>query len=240
MIFGDQPSVEEFLVTYEIFWISGSPYAWAVLLAMEVKGLAYQSRLLDRSKDEHKAADFLAINPRGTVPVLKGEQNGQDVVVSEAIAILAYLDKKHPTIPLFGQTPEETGYIWQLVSEIDGYIRAPIADGITQPIFRGKVKDTNSIDAVKAARAPAHKALTWIDDKLAGTLHLAGDALSAADLMLLPVIQAVTRAAGKDAAATLDLGILPLADTYSAIAAWLTHMEALPGYANTYPPHWRD
>ncbi|MBT3764921.1 MAG: hypothetical protein HOB79_08505 [Rhodospirillaceae bacterium] len=56
---------------------------------MEVKGLAYQSRQLDRSKDEHKAADFLAINPRGLVPVLKSEQNGQDVVVSEAIAILA-------------------------------------------------------------------------------------------------------------------------------------------------------
>jgi glutathione S-transferase len=53
---------------------------------MEVKGLAYQSRQLDRSKDEHKAADFLAINPRGLVPVLKSEQNGQDVVVSEANA----------------------------------------------------------------------------------------------------------------------------------------------------------
>lgn len=31
----------------EIFWGSGSPFSWRVLLGAEIKGLAYESRLLD-------------------------------------------------------------------------------------------------------------------------------------------------------------------------------------------------
>ena len=222
-------------MAYEIYWISGSPYAWSVMLAMEVKGLTYESRLLDRTKDEHKAPEFLAINPRGLVPVLKSG----DTVICEAIAILAYLDKKHPEPPIFGTTPEETGLIWQLVSEVDGYIRGPLGDGITAPIFRGKAKEGEGADAVRAARGPAHEALNWVNDKLKGSRFLAGDAISASDIVLLPVIQALARAAGKDVAASLDLCILPLDDTYPNIARWLTRIQALPGYENTYPPHWR-
>jgi glutathione S-transferase len=37
----------------------------------------------------------------------------------------------------------------------------------------------------------------------------------------------------------LELGVLPLASTYPALAAWMARMEALPGYQRTYPPHWR-
>ena len=35
----------------ELFWISGSPFAWRILLALEWKRLPYQSRLLERSKN---------------------------------------------------------------------------------------------------------------------------------------------------------------------------------------------
>jgi glutathione S-transferase len=223
-------------MAYEFFWISGSPYAWTALLAMEIKGLSYESRLLDRTKDEHKAPEFLAINPRGKVPVLKTE----DAVVSETIAILAYLDEKHPEPPLFGTTPRDTGLIWQLISEINEYVRDPVSEGITGPIFRGNANDSEGANAVMAARGPAHKALNWVNDKLAESSYLAGDKVSATDIVLLPVIQAVTRAASKPDAATLDLEILPIEKYYPNIAAWVSRMETLPGYDNTYPPHWRE
>ncbi|MHA1523894.1 MAG: glutathione S-transferase family protein [Alphaproteobacteria bacterium] len=90
---------------YELFWISGSPYGWMAMLAMEVKKLSYVSHRLDPSKTEHKAPDYLAINPRGKVPALK---NG-DMVVYESIAILNYLDRMHPEPALFGETPRDTG-----------------------------------------------------------------------------------------------------------------------------------
>jgi len=41
----------------DIWWISGSPYAWWVLLAAEVKGLAFQSHLLSVSKRETRTPE---------------------------------------------------------------------------------------------------------------------------------------------------------------------------------------
>ena len=39
-----------------IYWASGSCPSWRVLLMLEHKGLAYESRLLEFSKREHKSA----------------------------------------------------------------------------------------------------------------------------------------------------------------------------------------
>src|SRR5947207_6464503 len=102
----------------EIFWLSGSPFAWRVLLALEVKGLPYQSRLLERSKGEQRSPEFLAMNPRGQVPVLRDGA----VTVRESIAILAYLDRQYPEPPLFGRGGAETAAIWQEVMEAAMYL----------------------------------------------------------------------------------------------------------------------
>jgi glutathione S-transferase len=48
------------------------------------------------------------------------------------------------------------------------------------------------------------------------------------------------RAAGKEAARPLDLGLIPLAKTFPNIARWVQRVEQLPNYERTYPPHWRE
>jgi hypothetical protein len=55
----------------EIYWISGSPFAWRVLLTAEVKGVPYEGKLLEASKGELKSPEFLAINPLGRVPAIR-------------------------------------------------------------------------------------------------------------------------------------------------------------------------
>ena len=55
----------------EIYWISGSPFAWRVLLTAEVKGIPYEGKLLEASKGELKTPEFLAINPLGRVPTIR-------------------------------------------------------------------------------------------------------------------------------------------------------------------------
>src|SRR3984893_19467506 len=55
----------------EIYWISGSPFAWRVLLTAEVKGIPYEGKLLEASKGELKTSEFLAINSLGRVPALR-------------------------------------------------------------------------------------------------------------------------------------------------------------------------
>src|SRR4051812_19147162 len=94
-------------MTLQIYWGSGSPYAWRVLLAAELKRIPYESKLLEFSKGDLKTPEFLALNPRGKVPVIRDG----DFVLAESMAIMAYLDRKQPEPPLFGRTAEETGRI---------------------------------------------------------------------------------------------------------------------------------
>ena len=48
----------------ELYWISGSPYAWRVMLTLEVKQARYASHLLEASKGDLKKPEYLRLNPR--------------------------------------------------------------------------------------------------------------------------------------------------------------------------------
>jgi glutathione S-transferase len=75
---------------------------------------------------------------------------------------------------------------------------------------------------------------------LAKTPWLAGDALSAADLVVYPGIQLLLRALERREAQELRSRLLPLDVNYPALEDWMRRVEALPGYERTFPPHWRD
>ena len=216
----------------ELYWGSGSPFAWRVMLTLEVKGLAYQSRLLEFSKGDHKAAGFLKLNPRGKVPLLKDD----DFILNESLAIMAYLDKKYPEPPLFGSSPQETGLIWRAVMETEAYLLSA-GDKVIRPVFFGKGLDQT--EKIQQAAQAVRQELQRIDRELSGSAWLVGKQISAADISLFPLVQTILRAARKDAAKSLKLELLPLADTFPNLSAWVRRIETLPGYERTYPPHWR-
>ena len=219
-------------MTLEVVWGSGSPFAWRVLLTLEVKRLTYQSTLLEFSKGEHKAPEFLKLNPRGKVPVLKDD----GFVLSESLAIMAYLDKKYPEPPLFGTSPQETGLIWRTILEMEGYI-VTAGDKLVRPLFFGQgLEDT---DRIQESAAAIRREFKRVDTELEGANWLIGKQISAADISLLPLVQMIVRAAGKDAAKPFNFELLPLEKNFPSIAAWVKGIEALPGYERTYPPHWR-
>ena len=216
----------------ELYWGSGSPFAWRVMLTLEVKGLAYESKLLEFSKGEHKTPAYLKLNPRGKVPTLKDG----DFVIYESIAIMAYLDRKYPEPPLFGATAEAAGLIWRTISECESYL-VSAGDQIIRPVFFGK--GLENVDAIRQAAQTVRKELHSIDSRLAQASWLAGEQISAADIAVFPAIQLLLRAASKEAAQTFNLGLMPLPQTYPNIARWARQIEALPGYQSTYPPHWK-
>ena len=47
----------------ELYWGSGSPFAWRVMLTLEVKRLTYESKLLEFSKGEHKTPPIFSSIP---------------------------------------------------------------------------------------------------------------------------------------------------------------------------------
>lgn len=216
----------------EVYWGSGSPYSWRVLLTLEVKQLPYQAHLLTFSKRENKSPEYLALNPRGKVPTLKDG----DFVLSESLAIMAYLDIAYPERPIFGNTPHEIGTIGRLVSEGVSYLCDPIGK-LTGPLFSGNTagKETE----IQAAATTIYPELARLEATLAKSPWLAGAAISAADIVVFPWVQLLVRAAAKEAAEPLNLQFLPLDVRYPHLTAWVKRVEALPGYERTYPPHWR-
>ncbi|MGH7926887.1 MAG: glutathione S-transferase family protein, partial [Candidatus Binatia bacterium] len=211
----------------------GSPFAWRVMLTLEVKGLAYESKLLEFSKGENAAPAYLKLNPRGKVPTLKDG----DYVLYESLAIMNYLDRKYPDPPLFGKTPEETGLIWQALAECESYV-VPAGDKVVRPVFSGKGLD--KVEEIGQAAQTLRRELKTIDEPLAGSQWLVGDKISAADIGVFPLVQLMLRAASKEAAQRFNLGLLPLAPIFPNVARWVKRIEALPNYERTYPPHWRQ
>jgi glutathione S-transferase len=217
----------------ELYWGSGSPFAWRVMLTLEVKRLKYESKLLEFSKGENKAPAYLQLNPRGKVPTLKDG----DFVVYESLAIMNYLDRKYPNPPLFGKTAEEAGLIWRAICECESYL-VPAGDKVVRPVFFGKGLD--KVDEIQQAAETIRHELTTVDGILAAGSWLVGQQISAADIAVFPLVQLLLRAASKESAQALNLGLIPLAQTFPNIANWVGRIEALPGYDRTYPPHWKS
>jgi glutathione S-transferase len=216
----------------ELFWASGSPFSWRVMLALEYKGVAYQSRLLQFSKREHESAEFLAVNPRGKVPALRDG----DFVLAESLAMLAYIERKYPARPLFGETPEQTGLVWRAVQECALYLDGP-GEAFVLPIYFGQTEQKEA--AIREALPLVHAELARWEATLERGPWLVPPALSAADIVLFPMIKSLLRAAGKPAAERFAPGLLPFEERYPRLAAWLPRIEQLPGYERTYPPHWK-
>jgi glutathione S-transferase len=202
------------------------------MLTLELKRLPYESKLLEFSKEDHKSPGYLKLNPRGKVPTLKDG----DFVLYESLAIMAYLDRKYPDPPIFGTTPQETGRIWRSISETDCYL-VPSGTKLLIPIFFDK--GLEKTDEIQEAAATIREELKRANAALADSHWLVGSEVSAADIALFPLIQLILRGASKDAAKPLKLGLLPLAQSYPNIAAWVRRVEAIPGYEKTYPPHWK-
>jgi len=216
----------------ELYWGSGSPFAWRVMLTLEVKGLVYESKLLEFSKGEHKTPAYLQLNPRGKVPTLKDG----NFVVYESLAIMSYLDRKYPSPPLFGNTAEETGLIWRTISECESYLTSA-SDKVVRPLFFNNGLD--KVDEIQQAAQAIRQELKRLDERLATANWLVGQSITAADIAVFPMIQLVLRAATKEAAQPFKLQWLPLATFCPNLARWVERIEALRNYQSTYPPHWR-
>jgi glutathione S-transferase len=218
----------------ELFWISGSPYSWRVQLALEYKGLPYASRRMDSAKQENRAPAFLELNPRGQVPVLRTG----NVTLYESVAIIAFLDRAHPAVPLFGQTAHEHGRIWQRISEFENYARDLLDVEIVRPLLRAYAKDDP--EAMRASAVRVCNALGWMEQALSIAPYLAGDAITAADIVALPNIQMLRRVAARPEAIGMELGLEDLGARLPGLGAWLSRMKTMRGYDAAYPPHWRN
>lgn len=80
------------------------------------KGLNIETREVSMIKGEQLKPEFLAINPRATIPVLVTDAG---IVLAENIAIAAYLEAAFPERPLMGRDADEKGLVlmWNAIAE---------------------------------------------------------------------------------------------------------------------------
>ena len=206
---------------------SGSPYAWRVWLALEHKALPYTLKMQSFSAGDLKKPEYLALNPRGKVPVIVD----QGLAVYESAAILEYLDDAHPKSGqrLFPADVRPRTTARRMVREADEYL-AHAMEGLVEEILFKKPAEWDAA-AIAKARDSFVKELNHFERALSGDF-LAG-AVGAADFTVYPMLALALRMETKKP----DLGVR--AALGSKLTAWMRRIEALPFYSKTYPPHWK-
>src|SRR5687767_11390327 len=91
------------------FWRSSA--SWRVRWALMVKGVPFEIVTIDLGKNEQRSPEHLARNPMGRVPVLSID--GQ--YLTESVAIIEYLEERHPTPRLYPGAALDRARIRQIV-----------------------------------------------------------------------------------------------------------------------------
>ena len=92
------------MLLYDYFRSSA---CFRVRIALNLKGLTAERRYIHLRKGEQRNPDYLAVNPQGLIPLLVvGDRR-----ISQSLAIMEYLDEKHPQPPLLPVGPEERAFV---------------------------------------------------------------------------------------------------------------------------------
>ncbi|XP_015925028.2 maleylacetoacetate isomerase [Parasteatoda tepidariorum] len=191
------------LVLYSYFRSSCS---WRVRIALALKNIDYESRFINLVKGEHLSESYVKLNPCGEVPALV---TGTGQTITHSVAILEYLEETVPLPPLL---PQDSVLRAQVRAIVD-----TIASGI-QPIQNMKVLKYVGQDSQQWAKHWIQKGFVSLE-KILGETHgqyCVGDALTMADVCLLPQIYNANRFA-------VDMSQFPL---IAEIASRLSELDA--------------
>ena len=80
-----------------------SSAAFRVRIALNLKGLSYDTAAIHLRRNDQTKPDYLRVNPQGLVPAL--EEDGETLI--QSLAIIEYIDEIHPDPPLLPRAPAE-------------------------------------------------------------------------------------------------------------------------------------
>jgi maleylpyruvate isomerase len=159
------------------YWRSSASYR--VRIALHWKGIAADAHGVDVRTGAHHAPDYLALNPQGLVPALVDGP----VVLSQSLAIIEYLEEIRPDPPLLPASPADRAKVRAAALAVACDIH-PLNNPRVMNYLRGEMaQPQDAVDAwVKHWMAEGFGPL----EATAGAPYLCGDAVTMADLCLVP------------------------------------------------------
>jgi glutathione S-transferase len=150
------------------------------------KGITLQTQDISLITRQHKSAEFMAINPRGQTPALALDDG---TVLTESVSICRYLEALYPEPPLFGTTPIGAAQIDMWIRRVEFVLMMPVSAvwAHTHPLTAAVVPERFT-EYGESNRPRVLAGMAMCNETLAITVYLAGDAFTAADIMLLSVI----------------------------------------------------
>ncbi len=155
------------------FYYNPMSRARMVHWALEESGLAYEIKLLNLEKKEHKTPKFLAINPMGKVPTIVH----RGTAITEAAAILTYLGDLKTETPLAPtlEDPRRGSYLrWMFF----------IATCFEAAVFEKNHPRKEVVNPGRLGFGSYEDTMNTIETSLKPGSYLLGDQFTYADLLL--------------------------------------------------------
>jgi len=200
-----------------------SVYTRIARLALEEKSIAYRFDEVDIFADAGPPADYLALNPFGTIPCLLHD----NLVLYETAAISRYVDENWPGPGLQPDTPIERARMNQAIGMLDSYCYRPMiwdvyVQRVAIPAGGGQPDEA----LVESALPGLRNVMAQIDQWRGDDGFLVAGSITLADLHFYPMLSYFIET---------PEGRAMLAD-FPGLGNWLETMDARPS-ARATPFH---
>jgi glutathione S-transferase/RNA polymerase-associated protein len=192
-----------------------SPYAQKVKIALDEKGVAYETRMPVAIGTGQPDREFLKSNPRGEVPSLI---DGEDAIFDSTI-ILEYVEDKWPEPALLPKAPLARARA-RTIEEVMDTSFEPINWGLGEIKWFKRAEGERARTLEARASNQARGIYEWLTRHLGEKEWFGGERFGLADLSVVPYLNG---ARGN--------GIGP--DEASALGQWLTRANERPSVAKS-------
>lgn len=147
-------------------------------IALEESGLTYEPRKVTLAWGEHRAAEYLRLNPTGRVPTLVDSEGpgGEPLVLTQSNAIMLYIAEKSGTLLPSGGVERARAFEWLFF-----FVTDVIAPSLQAFVLSRDATATHE-DAVHQLNERALVLYEHVDGRLADRAFLAGGSFTLADI----------------------------------------------------------